>query len=113
MEDFVPEPKRYSLIWIQWCIIYLTDEDLVQFLKNCAQNLAPGGVLCIKDNICRQGFVVDKDDSSITRSDRYLQDLLKQAGLTTICTETQPDFPQHLFRVKMYALTSTLSENPK
>ena len=28
MQDFAPEPGRYDLIWIQWCIGSLTDADL-------------------------------------------------------------------------------------
>merc|ERR1712167_313633 len=44
MEDFMPAKGRYSLVWIQWCIIYLTDDDLVAFLRRCAEGLAPGGL---------------------------------------------------------------------
>merc|ERR1712015_164901 len=29
MQDFEPEEKRYDVIWIQWVIGHLTDEDFI------------------------------------------------------------------------------------
>ncbi|GJD08795.1 Alpha N-terminal protein methyltransferase 1 [Galdieria sulphuraria] len=69
MQDFIPEvDRKYDLIWIQWCIIYLTDEDLVEFLKRCKSCLSASGLICIKDNVSRKHFVVDTNDASITRT---------------------------------------------
>jgi 2-polyprenyl-3-methyl-5-hydroxy-6-metoxy-1,4-benzoquinol methylase len=32
----------YDLVWIQWVIGHLIDEDLISFLKKCKDNLNPG-----------------------------------------------------------------------
>ena len=53
----------------QWCISHLTDEDCVEFLKVCSRSLKPEGVVVVKENNARRGFVLDKQDSSVTRSD--------------------------------------------
>mmetsp|Transcript_579 Transcript_579/g.1956 ORF Transcript_579/g.1956 Transcript_579/m.1956 type:complete len:267 (+) Transcript_579:108-908(+) len=107
MEDFMPEKGRYSVIWIQWCIIYLTDGDFGKFVRACAEAVAPGGYVCIKDNVCSKGFVVDKSDSSVTRSESYLKGLLDDAGVTIVKSISQKGFPKELFPVKMYALRLT------
>lgn len=35
LQDFRPEQGKYDVIWIQWVLGHLTDEDLVEFLKSC------------------------------------------------------------------------------
>lgn len=95
---------RYDLIWIQWCVIYLTDDDFVSFLLECTKALASEGIICLKDNVARSGFLVDKDDSSIMRSDKYLKHIFKQAGLEIIREARQLDFPSDVFPVRTYAL---------
>lgn len=51
LQDFEFEEK-YDVIWIQWVIGHLHDDDLLIFLNKCKQALAPNGLLCIKDNVC-------------------------------------------------------------
>ena len=42
---------RYDLIWVQWCLQYLTDDDVVATLKTLAAALRePNGVLVCKEN---------------------------------------------------------------
>ena len=119
MQDFSPNVLgdatclrgRYHVIWIQWCIIYLTDDDLISFLKVCAECLAPDGIICLKDNLARAGFLVDKEDSSISRSDRYLKALFRKAELELVMEQKQSDFPKTIFPVKMYALRPKSQSN--
>ena len=61
------------------------------------------GMIMVKENICKTGFVVDKEDSSITRSHAYMMDLIQQSGLKVVHTQVQKDFPKELFTVRMYA----------
>lgn len=35
LQDFCPEPEKYDVIWAQWVLIYLNDDDLIKFFKNC------------------------------------------------------------------------------
>lgn len=36
----------------------------------------------VKENICKEGFVVDKDDNSLTRSNTYMLELFQKAGMS-------------------------------
>lgn len=53
LQEFQPEPGRYDCVWIQWALLYLTDEDAIALFHRCAQNLKPGGIICVKENICK------------------------------------------------------------
>eukprot|EP00741_Cyanophora_paradoxa_P014758 tig00020824_g14236.t1 len=46
--EFNPEPGTYDVIWIQWVIGHLTDEDMVAFLKRCQRALRPEGWIVVK-----------------------------------------------------------------
>ncbi|CAN1249067.1 Alpha N-terminal protein methyltransferase 1, partial [Linum perenne] len=72
--------------------------------------LKPGGCFVIKENIAQTGFVLDKDDRSITRSDLYFKDLFRRCGLHLYKTKDQRGFPKELFAVKMYALTTDVTK---
>ncbi len=70
LEDWQPsEGVQYDLIWVQWCVGHLTDEQLVQFLKRCKSTLNPEvGVIVVKENNSTGGEdVFDPLDSAVTR----------------------------------------------
>ncbi|KAK8076611.1 Bctae1 [Apiospora phragmitis] len=73
-----PEGVRHDLIWIQCCVGYLTDEQLVAFLKRCGQALSPEvGVIVLKDNISTSSSdLFDATDSGLTREDGKFRQLL-------------------------------------
>ena len=51
-------------------LCYLTDDDLVQFLIKCGENLTDeNSMIFVKENVHETGFYVDKDDNSVVRSD--------------------------------------------
>ncbi|CAA6657980.1 unnamed protein product [Spirodela intermedia] len=106
LQDFTPERGRYDVIWIQWCIGHLTDDDFVSFFKRAKVGLKPNGFFVVKENIARNGFVLDKDDHSVTRSDFYFRQLFGRCGLHVCKTRDQKGLPQELFSVKMYALST-------
>lgn len=95
---------EYDIIWIQWCVIYLTDADFVAFMEQCVKALKQGGAIVLKDNVARSGFLVDKVDSSVMRSDRYMRSLFDQAGVQVVKHAKQTDFPKDIYPVRMYAL---------
>ncbi|XP_073140401.1 alpha N-terminal protein methyltransferase 1 isoform X2 [Henckelia pumila] len=105
LQEFTPEAERYDIIWVQWCIGHLSDDDFVSFFKRAAVGLKPGGLFVMKENIARSGFVLDKEDKSVTRSHIYFKQLFKQCGLNIHRMKDQKGFPAGLFPVKMYALT--------
>lgn len=63
-------------------------------------------LLQVKENICKDGFIVDKDDNSLTRSNAYMLELFQKAGLSIAYNIKQRNFPKELFEVRMYVLRS-------
>ncbi|EAY92051.1 hypothetical protein OsI_13745 [Oryza sativa Indica Group] len=110
LQDFTPDEGRYDVIWIQWCIGQLPDDDFISFFNRAKIGLKPNGFFVLKENIARNGFVLDKEDNSITRSDAYFKELFKKCGLYIHSIKDQSDLPKELFAVKMYAL---VTEKPK
>lgn len=105
LQEWVPPKNNYTIIWIQWVLCYLTDEDCVAFLKQCGEALVANGIICLKENTCNgEAFVLDADDSSVTRSVPYLLKLADQAGLRVVAQQTQDNFPDEIFPVPMIAL---------
>jgi AdoMet dependent proline di-methyltransferase len=99
-----------DLIWLQWTLQYLTDQDAVSLLTNLAAGLTPaagqpqqhatttttGGIMIVKENrpygpARSDRFQMDTPAGSgrydITRTDTHHRWLLQQAGLTIVLTE--------------------------
>ncbi|KAL5773902.1 hypothetical protein ACOSP7_011459 [Xanthoceras sorbifolium] len=108
LQEFTPDTGKYDVIWVQWCIGHLTDEDFVSFFKRAKVGLKPGGLFVLKENIARNGFVLDKEDRSITRSDLYFKELFSRCGLHVYKSKDQKGLPEELFAVKMYALMTDM-----
>lgn len=119
LQDWIPEPGAYDLIWNQWCLGHLKDEQLVVYLQRCKEGLAKpsaaaeegaeprGSWIVVKENMStdpRERDIFDHEDSSVTRSDKKFQQLFKKAGLKIVASELQKGFPKELFPVRMYAL---------
>lgn len=59
----------------------------------------------VKENVTSSGEVeFDKEDSSVTRPDQTLRQLLTEADLDLVMILDQKKFPAGLYKVKMYAL---------
>jgi hypothetical protein len=85
------------MIWIQWVVMYLTDDDLVAVLKRFQSALTDVGVICLKENMLletdRRGFALDEvclceslaaacdvfccffsqEDASVTRTTKHFE----------------------------------------
>ena len=90
MQDFEYE-RRYDCIWIQWCLMYLTDKDLHEFLVRTREALEvseevnvkgikKSGLLFVKENVNDEKFLVDKSDNSIMRTNRQFEVMFEDAG---------------------------------
>ena len=106
LQSWKPSKSTYNLLWHQWVLLYLTDKDCVDYLVRCRESLAPGGVICIKENVSMKTgqFLVDSDDNSVTRTLDQYKNLFAQAGLRIALQMKQPRWPTHLFPVLMFAL---------
>jgi len=97
---------------------------LVSFLKRCKDGLRPNGVIGIKENNASKGYVIDEEDSSVTRyewmefisscyrlmlsiltygyrSDDLYKQIFKTAGFKILKEKKQHGLPAGLFAVKM------------
>lgn len=41
------------MIWVQWVVGHLTDDDFVAFFQRCRKGLKPDGVIVLKENTCK------------------------------------------------------------
>ena len=109
LQDFTPKAEQYDCVWVQWVIIYLTDNDLIEFLKRCVVGLKKNGMIVIKENVLNtrlnaNEFLVDEEDSSLTRSRPYLKWIFEQAGLEVFVETKQENWHRSMLPVMMYAL---------
>eukprot|EP01038_Epipyxis_sp_PR26KG_P007552 gene7552-10291_t len=109
LQDFVPVEGIYDVIWIQWVIGHLHDNDFIQFFRRCAKGLKPGGIIILKDNVSgltknSWTFMLDKTDSSVARHIDYTNLLFQLAGMKVLKQTVQRDFPSELFPVVMSAI---------
>jgi galactose mutarotase-like enzyme len=105
LQDWYPTSQTYSLMWVQWVLMYLTDRDIIAFLQRCGRALLPGGFVLIKENICESSDIeLDEEDASVTRSRRYWEYLIHRAGLEIVYAHEQRGLPSELHPVVMMAL---------
>ncbi|XP_011817665.1 PREDICTED: alpha N-terminal protein methyltransferase 1B [Colobus angolensis palliatus] len=106
LQEFTPPFRRYDVIWIQWVSGHLTDKDLLAFLSRCRDGLKENGVIILKDNVAREGCILDLSDSSVTRDMDILRSLIRKSGLVVLGQEKQDGFPEQYIPVWMFALHS-------
>ncbi|KAK6460621.1 alpha-N-methyltransferase NTM1 [Scheffersomyces coipomensis] len=105
-EWYPPADKKYWLVWCQWCVGQLPDDELVQFWSRCRESLLEGGLgtMIVKENIAPYDDIFDDTDSSVTRTDEKFRQLFIQAGFKLIASDVQKGMPKELFPVRMYCL---------
>ncbi|XP_006115943.1 N-terminal Xaa-Pro-Lys N-methyltransferase 2 isoform X1 [Pelodiscus sinensis] len=110
LQEFTPAPQKYDVIWIQWVSGNLTDKDLLEFLIRCQNGLKDNGVVILKDNVAREGCILDPLDSSVIRDLSILRRLVEKSGLAILEQERQEDFPEQCVPVWMLALQKAFPE---
>ncbi|KAL4706018.1 hypothetical protein ACJJTC_014240 [Scirpophaga incertulas] len=104
LQEFKPD-KKYDVIWNQWVLGYLTDEDLTTYLLRCRDALSENGVIVVKENVTSSGKMEnDETDSSITRTLKHFLKIFKSANLKRIKQCKQTNFPNGIYPVYMFAL---------
>ncbi|KAH8404073.1 hypothetical protein KR215_009002 [Drosophila sulfurigaster] len=103
LQEFSPSHK-YDLIWCQWVLGHLTDQDLVAFFRRMRLGLEPGAYFCMKENVSTSKTIIkDDEDSSVTRPLALYEESLKEAGFRIVRKVRQQNFPKGLFPVYMIA----------
>ncbi|KAF8478547.1 AdoMet dependent proline di-methyltransferase-domain-containing protein [Russula ochroleuca] len=103
------DESGFDVVWCQWCLTYMTDADLITFLKRSQAALRKEGpgVIVVKENVCKDGegdvpeIRFDEEDSSVTRSDLHWKMVFRDAGLSLLHERVQHGLPRGLFMVKM------------
>ncbi|XP_058828958.1 N-terminal Xaa-Pro-Lys N-methyltransferase 1 [Topomyia yanbarensis] len=110
LQDFSPEEGKYDVIWSQWVLGQLTDDDVVEFLVRCIKGLNRNGVMVIKENFTTgPRSEPDKQDSSVTRPLPWMKKLLSKGGFRVIKEQKQKDFPKDLYPVYMLAMKPVIN----
>ncbi|KAG7092517.1 hypothetical protein E1B28_008868 [Marasmius oreades] len=106
----------FDVIWCQWCLGHLKDDDLIAFFKRSKialrqDNGYPGrSLIVVKENLCSDSSgggprtTFDEEDSSFTRSDAAWKTAFSAAGLEVVREQVQKGLPEGLYPVKMYGL---------
>lgn len=105
LQDFKDSGTRYDVIWIQWVLGHLTDEDLLAFFIRISQMLNKNGMIIVKENFTKDNqTITDEVDSSVTRPVSKFKKMMKEADLKIIRDTQQTNFPKYLFPVYMIAM---------
>ena len=106
----VPEGRAYDLIWIQWCLGYVVDVDLVKVLLGLKAALSAGGVIVVKETAhskpsaadAGELFWVDAEDLNVVRGPVYWRTVFERAGLRVLREEVQSPWPEDYLAVHMW-----------
>lgn len=104
-QNFIFEKDRkYNLIWIQWCLENLDDDDLKEFMVKCKNALDKDGLVIVKENIVMKGYHFSESDFSKQRSDLIFKDIFNISGLKIIKHFHHPNWPMDLMKVSIFVL---------
>lgn len=93
------------MIWCQWVLGHLKDNDLVDFLRRAQGGLKKNGMIVMKENFTRTDDIeVDEQDSSVTRPLAYTKGLISRAGLRVLKAKRQTAMPDGIYPIHMLAL---------
>lgn len=118
MQKFSIAPAQYDLIWCQWLLMYLTDEDALSLLLRAGKGLTTDGVLLVKENISTEekstyfdaadGELWEEDDAqgpvSCVRTSMHYWDLFDRAGLKVVDEQHQQDLGEEHMEMALFVL---------
>ncbi|CAD7012299.1 alpha N-terminal protein methyltransferase 1 [Ceratitis capitata] len=108
LQEFTPSPGKYDVIWCQWVLGHLTENDLLSFFRRMRNGLSNKGYLIVKENVTSSSVVEeDKQDSSVTRPLKTYEAAIKEAGFRIVKSVRQQSFPKGLYPVYMLACRPT------
>ncbi|KAJ1620660.1 AdoMet dependent proline di-methyltransferase-domain-containing protein [Pavlovales sp. CCMP2436] len=105
----LPPVARYLLVWVQWVLNYLTDDDLIEFLARAAASLNTADArscVLVKETHVREGAAawLDTEDASLCRTRGHFEELFKRAGLRVRQSLQEVGMPRGMLPVRMWAL---------
>ncbi len=113
LESFKFE-KKYDLIWVQWCLENLEDEDLEPFLNKCYTNLNDDGLIIVKENLDtfdeeekkeNKEFRYSDLDYSKQRPDAFYINLFIKNKFKIKLHFLNPNWPEEMMPLCVYVLS--------
>ncbi|CAD5233917.1 unnamed protein product [Bursaphelenchus xylophilus] len=105
LQTFEPLAATYDVIWNQWVLSHLTDEDCLDYFKRCVEGIKPNGIIVVKENLTSSSTRdFDSEDHSWTRTKEEFLQLFEDADLDIIMDRKQRNFPKGMYEVRMWAL---------
>ena len=112
--------QKYDLIWVQWCLENLEDEDLIPFLNKCKENLNDKGKIIVKENcyydendedennnLHNKEYEYSNEDFSKQRLDSFYINLFINNGFKIINHFINPNWPKTIMPLIVYVLEKT------
>jgi protein N-terminal methyltransferase len=105
LQDFKFE-KTYEVIWIQWCLENLEDDDIILFMEKCKNALEKTGKVIIKENITEQenNNKFSDEDYSKMRTMKSFRRIFKKSGFKIYKQFIHPNWPDDLVSVGVFVL---------
>uniref|UniRef100_A0A7S0X200 Alpha N-terminal protein methyltransferase 1 n=1 Tax=Chlamydomonas leiostraca TaxID=1034604 RepID=A0A7S0X200_9CHLO len=105
LQEALFQPFRYHVVWVQECLMYLSDEDVVKFFVKARMGLEHNGVFFVKERVAARGFQVDRGQARVTRSRHLLERLFGTAELMVLDHAAAAAVPRGAHGVHMWTLT--------
>lgn len=110
LEEWNPT-ATYDAFWIQWVLCYLTDADIIAFLKRCRDCATQSCLFLVKENVAGINLEAEKsryeyypDKHSICRTFTHFIELFQSAGLFMEEYRVQPNWPDDYLTVVLFVL---------
>jgi len=110
-QDWTPDVDC-DAFWVQWALMYMTDDDKRVFLGRCAASLRPGGLIFVKDNIANAALDSKREeaqffveDCGICRAYCHHMELFASAGLRVVEAVIQQGRPEGLLPLYTFVLS--------
>ncbi|EPY42398.1 hypothetical protein AGDE_01525, partial [Angomonas deanei] len=85
LESVPLPPRTYDLVFLELAAMYLTDADLVTFLKQAKVSLTKKGFIFLKENCAKSDkYDIDPEDNGLLRTEGQFAALFQAAGLTMV-----------------------------
>lgn len=105
LQEFRYDDERfYDVVWVQWVLCYLKDGEVERFMRDSRTKVKQGGIIVVKENVSEDLPVFDSNDSSMMRSRKAFEKIIRKAGLEIVSHEYQEGFPEELFKVSIWVL---------
>jgi protein N-terminal methyltransferase len=108
IQDFKFE-YSYDLIFVQWVLEYLKEENFIKFLSNVVVNLKDDGFLIIKENVnlSDDRIIYIEEEGSLIRPPKFFENGFKKVGLIVKNDElvVYKSIKEEIYDVKCWVLT--------